>query len=125
MSANEIVLLAIFGLLVAAALVLFLPARRSRMQLGSSADDQPAGAIFHDDDRNWYGGLIYYNRDDPNPLVPKRYGFGWTVNFAHPLGKVFLVVSVALVLLPIVLAIFAPGLNASYGCHPSGCHLTP
>ncbi|MEV6925850.1 DUF5808 domain-containing protein [Dactylosporangium sp. NPDC051485] len=34
------------------------------------------------DDRYWYG-FIYANPDNPNLIVPKRLGLGWTVNFGH------------------------------------------
>ncbi|GAA3294631.1 MULTISPECIES: DUF5808 domain-containing protein [Dactylosporangium] len=37
----------------------------------------------HDDERYWYGGIIYANPDDPNLFVPKRLGLGWTLNFGH------------------------------------------
>jgi len=29
-------------------------------------------------------GVFYVNRQDPRLWVPKRVGYGWTVNFAHP-----------------------------------------
>ncbi|MGZ3676333.1 MAG: hypothetical protein ACXVCO_18675 [Ktedonobacterales bacterium] len=121
MSAYQLFLLLIFGLLIAVALVLFLPTQRSRRQPGSPADRQRTRPVFRDDDQYWYGGLFYYNPDDPDPLIPKRYVLGWTVNFGHPMGKLFLLIMAGLVLLPVVLAIFFPGLP-SYGCHPSGCH---
>lgn len=119
MSSLQLVSLLIAGLLLVVALALFLPARAGGR---SSAERQSYGSVDRDDDRRWLGGIIYYNPDDPEPLVPKRFGWGWTVNFGHPFGKVFLVVMVALVLLPVVLAIFGVNLPA-VGCHPSGCHL--
>lgn len=36
------------------------------------------------DDRYWSWGLIYFNRADPAFLVEKRFGVGYTFNFAHP-----------------------------------------
>jgi uncharacterized membrane protein len=66
------------------------------------------------------GSVIYYNRDDPDALVPKRYGWGWTVNFAHPAGKVFLAIMVALILLPVALLLLGVQLPP-VGCHPAGC----
>lgn len=42
-----------------------------------------------DDERHWrIGGGIYYNPDDPALFVPKRYGLGWTINFARPMSWV-------------------------------------
>jgi uncharacterized membrane protein len=76
--------------------------------------------VYRDDERYWWGGVIYYNRDDPDALVPKRYGWGWTVNFGHPAGKVFLVFMALLVLLPVFLLLLGVRLPA-VGCHPAGC----
>ncbi|HEX6541118.1 MAG TPA: DUF5808 domain-containing protein [Ktedonobacterales bacterium] len=124
MSAYVIFLLVLFALLLAVAVGLFLPIGRSRTQPGSAADREFTGPISRDDDRYWIAGIIYYNPDDPDALVPKRYGYGRTINFGHPRGKVALLVLIGLILLPIVLAIFFPGL-LSYGCQPTGCHLLP
>lgn len=120
MSAYAFVLLLIAALLLAVILILFLPAQRSRRQPGPPTNPQRTGLLFRDDDRYWYGGFFYYNPDDPDPFVPKRYGWGWTLNFAHPMGKLFLAIMVGMILLPVVVAIFFPDLP-SYGCHPSGC----
>lgn len=42
------------------------------------------------DDRYWIAGFIYFNRDDPAILVPKRapwgLGAGRTMNMAHPVS---------------------------------------
>jgi len=117
-----LLLVLIAGLFMALALAVFrfLPTPRSR----TPSDRFLTGELSRDDERCWYGGLIYCNPDDPAPLVPNRYYVGWTVNFGHPLGKLFLVILMGLVLLPLVLAIVLPGLPSS-GCHPSGCHSFP
>lgn len=33
----------------------------------------------------WHWGVIYYNPGDPSVFVPKRFGFGYTFNFANRL----------------------------------------
>ena len=124
MSAYDVLLIVLFAILLVVAVGLFLPIGRSRTQPGSDAAHKFTGLESRNDDRNWLAGLIYYNLDDPDLIVPKRLGYGWTINFGHPRGKVFLIVLIALIVLPLVLLIFVPGL-ASYGCHPSGCHLLP
>lgn len=124
MSVSHLVALLILVVLIVAVVALFVPHSSSRTRPGSPGDLPLAEPALHEDDRYWYGGVFYNNPDDPNPLVPRRYGFGWTVNFGHPLGKVVLVVMIALMLLPIALAIFNPGLAAT-GCHPNNCHLSP
>jgi uncharacterized membrane protein len=43
------------------------------------------GAIINrDDDRYWKWGMFYYHPDDPAIFVEKRFGIGWTNNFARP-----------------------------------------
>ncbi|MBK6831926.1 MAG: hypothetical protein IPG92_14860 [Flavobacteriales bacterium] len=37
---------------------------------------------MHNDPSNWRMGVFYYNKMDPRLLPPKRYGWGWTTNFA-------------------------------------------
>jgi uncharacterized membrane protein len=78
---------------------------------GSAGADTVQHADTPDDDRNWKGGMIYVNRDDPALWVPKRFGVGWTVNLGRPAGIAMLV---ALVVLIVAVAIFVPG-----GIHPS------
>ncbi len=43
-----------------------------------------------DDDRYWKLGSIYFNPQDPSIFVEKRFGIGWTMNFAHPVGWIVL-----------------------------------
>jgi len=33
--------------------------------------------------KHWRLGLFYFNRQDGRLFVPKRFGYGWTVNFAN------------------------------------------
>jgi len=55
-----------------------------------------------DDDDRWYAGGLYVNPNDPAFLVPKRYGIGWTLNFAHPAAWLLLA---ALIAVPILVRI--------------------
>lgn len=42
-----------------------------------------------DDDRFWkFGSQIYFNRDDPNLVAPKRGIGGRTLNYARPMAWV-------------------------------------
>lgn len=37
------------------------------------------------DPSNWRWGVVYFCRQDPRTIVPKRYAWGgWTLNFGHP-----------------------------------------
>lgn len=63
-------------------------------------------------DRNqdhWKLGVFYVNPDDPAIFVKKRFGIGYTVNFAHP--KSWIVLG-ALLAVPVGLSVLA-GLRSS------------
>jgi uncharacterized membrane protein len=66
--------------------------------------ETPTGFVNRDDDRFWRGGMVYYNPDDPALMVPKRFGVGWTINFARPAAWIFIAAIVALTALPALLS---------------------
>lgn len=118
-------ILVICGVLIAAVLVLFVPLPGSKTKASTPAEPQDTDIIYRDDDRYWYGGMFYYNPDDPAMFVPRRFGLGWTINFGNPRGRLFMIVILLMVLLfGVIIPVLAPG-TASNGCHPSGCHLLP
>lgn len=40
--------------------------------------------LLADDDEHWKLGVFYANPNDASLFVPKRFGIGWTMNFARP-----------------------------------------
>lgn len=63
-------------------------AERMRLELPALADAGGAAAVEGDGtaDADWLLGIFYAKRGDPAVLVPKRFGFGYTLNFANPLA---------------------------------------
>jgi uncharacterized membrane protein len=49
-------------------------------------------------DSLWKWGILYYNPNDPEIIVEKRSGLGWTVNFAHKTAYVLLFLTPAILL---------------------------
>ncbi len=88
-------LLVVFGVLV-----FFVVQGRwgSGPQQGSPYDAEETSSFNRNDARHWLGGFIYNNPDDPDLMVPKRFGIGRTPNFGHPIGKLILVVPLLLAL---------------------------
>ncbi|MGI5133921.1 MULTISPECIES: DUF5808 domain-containing protein [unclassified Streptomyces] len=41
-----------------------------------------------DDNRHWHG-IFYVNKADPRLAVPKRIGWGRTLNYGHPMAWVW------------------------------------
>jgi uncharacterized membrane protein len=125
MSISLPALLVVCGVLIVAFLVLFLPFPGSRTKASTPVERPETDIIYRDDDRYWYGGIFYNNPDDPAVFVPRRFGFGWTINFGNPAGRLFMI---AILLMALVFGVIIPVLfpgAASYGCHPSGCPLFP
>ncbi|WDV44616.1 DUF5808 domain-containing protein [Clostridiaceae bacterium M8S5] len=45
-----------------------------------------SAVINRDDDKHWISGKFYYNKNDASLFVEKRFGVGYTINFAKPLA---------------------------------------
>lgn len=56
-------------------------------------------------DSKWHAGIIYYNPSDAAVLVPKRFGWGWTFNFARPSAWLYLG---AILLVALSMKLFIP-----------------
>jgi uncharacterized membrane protein len=61
-----------------------IPPERER----ESESTEPVGD--RTEDRFWKLGVFYFNRGDPSVMVEKRFGIGYTVNFAHPVAWVII-----------------------------------
>lgn len=72
----------------------------SRIKLSSSDDTD---FIERDDDRFWKLGQFYFNKNDPAIFIEKRFGIGWTNNWAHPVSWI---ITIAVIALPFVLVYF-------------------
>lgn len=70
--------------------------RISPVQRPDSDSTKPVGD--RTEDRFWKLGVFYFNRGDASVMVEKRFGVGYTVNFAHPVAWVIILLPVAAVL---------------------------
>lgn len=61
----------------------------SRMKMSTGKSGK---VIDRDDDRYWKLGMFYFNKNDPSIFLEKRFGIGWTNNWAHPLSWVIIIV---------------------------------
>ncbi len=90
------------GLLLLGAIFLSITTGQGGSRIKSSGTSQK-NVMRRDDDRFWKMGQIYINREDPSLFVEKRFGVGWTLNFAHPLSYITLIVIILLsVILPLI-----------------------
>jgi uncharacterized membrane protein len=61
------------------------------------------------DSKNWSCGLFYRSRTDTRMMVPKRRGFGWTINFGKRNGVILFVALLALPLVIFLVIYFGGG----------------
>ncbi|HEX7065855.1 MAG TPA: DUF5808 domain-containing protein [Bacillales bacterium] len=80
-----VVSLVVVGCIIVGVIVLSFTTGQggSRVRTGQGKRGE---VINRDDDRYWKLGQFYFNPNDPAIWVEKRFGIGWTVNFAHPAG---------------------------------------
>jgi uncharacterized membrane protein len=97
----DVVIILFTVIIIAGTIVLavFTGQGGSRIKLDSGTKQN---AIDRDDDQYWKLGIFYVNRQDPSLFIEKRFGVGWTNNWAHPLSWVFII---AIVAIPIILTI--------------------
>ena len=78
---------------------------------------------LQDDDDFWILGMFYYNPNDTRLNVEKRFGYGGTVNIAHPAGKVIMIVIALMLIAAIIFIIWGAvtgnldqaGINVPFG----------
>ena len=71
--------------------------------MGEKSEDQTQPVGDRTPDACWKLGIFYCNGDDPALFVEKRFGVGWTLNFANP--RCWLVVGGILLFIVAILAI--------------------
>ena len=78
-----------------------------------------------DDDRPWWGGMFYVNRDDPSLFVPRRAGAGMDLKLGNPwgLGCAVFVGLVALALVVVTLAMSLWARAPGVACPRPRCRL--
>lgn len=87
---NLNILVAIFSILVTILSTIYLII----IYIKSPNSKSTSSYTPDDDEDYWILGCIYNNPNDPSFMVQKKFGIGWTMNIATPIGKVFLVITV-------------------------------
>lgn len=84
--------LAFSALVLIGTVLLAIKVGKKDSDLDVEVIDEGCGEVINaDEDQYWKGGLLYFNPDDPSVFVEKRFGVGWTLNFARPLGYIILI----------------------------------
>ncbi|MFC0471747.1 DUF1648 domain-containing protein [Halalkalibacter kiskunsagensis] len=99
-----VVLPLLFGLAVTAgAIVLAFTTGQGGSRVKTSTGKK-GEIIDRDDDQYWKLGQLYFNPSDPALFLEKRFGIGWTINFARPLAWIMFLVIILLAMgIPLLL----------------------
>ncbi|WP_286230874.1 DUF1648 domain-containing protein [Neobacillus mesonae] len=88
----------------AGTIILSITTGQGGSRISRKAVNDDGKVIDRDDDRYWKLGVFYFNPKDPAIFLEKRFGIGWTNNWAHPLSWVFIIVVILLAVgLPMLL----------------------
>ncbi|MFD0589991.1 DUF1648 domain-containing protein [Paenibacillus sp. GCM10027627] len=90
----SILAIALFMLVYAIVLSIVAGQGGSRIKL-TSGEGTGQSKPMADQDQYWKLGQIYFNPHDPSLFVEKRFGIGWTMNFAKPIVWVIMVALLA------------------------------
>ena len=60
----------------------------SRVKGCEGAEGYARLLVNRKDDKYWKMGAFYFNKNDPSVFVEKRFGIGYTLNFANPVAVI-------------------------------------
>lgn len=72
------------GGIIISSIILSITVGQGGSRLSKCIAGKSGASVSRDDDKYWKLGMFYYNPDDPALFVEKRFGIGWTSNFARP-----------------------------------------
>lgn len=55
-------------------------------------EDAQTNESMPSDDKYWKLGVFYFNKNDASFIIPKRFGIGWSMNFANKWAYVILII---------------------------------
>src|SRR5699024_8274734 len=92
---EDVVMLSIIGFILISSIVLSFKTGQggSRINIDDTLNET---VIDKDEDKYWKLGQFYFNKDDPAIFIEKRFGIGWTNNWAHPISWIFVVFIIGL-----------------------------
>lgn len=92
---SEILINIIISATAIAFVIAFIVVGQGGRNLSKEEDDN----LYKDDDEKWILGMFYFNKNDPAFMIEKRVGVGYTLNFANWKSIIFIIITIALIIL--------------------------
>lgn len=104
-STNFIIFIKIIGLIVLLINAYFI--NQYRMEIALIAiEGNRNSQYFYEDDNLWkIGNTLYFNPRDPAIFIKSRYGYGYTVNAARPLGMILILLSMLIIAFALLIVV--------------------
>lgn len=104
---NMVFYVTMAGVAIIIGMVVFIAIKtgQSGNRIKLTKNEKTGEVINRDDDKYWKLGMFYFNKDDPSLFVEKRFGVGFTNNFAHPMAWIILIVVFAIIIASTVFGI--------------------
>jgi len=97
---NMLITFTVVGVIVIGAIVLSIRTGQGGSRIKLNDSHGKSNVAVADQDQYWKAGVFYWNSKDPAIFVEKRFGVGWTMNFARPLSWLLIIGILAIVLIP-------------------------
>ena len=104
--ANDTYMLIVFpiiGVVLIGSIVLSIKTGQGGSRIKLNDSNVQSKVAVSDQDQFWKAGIFYWNSNDPAIFVEKRFGVGWTMNFARPLSWFIIIGIIAIVVIPSIL----------------------
>lgn len=102
---NFVMIFQVFSAIIVLVNVYLVNKFRFKMTSLSTGKDEFSGYYYEDDNLWKIGNTIYYNPQDPSIFVKKRYGPGYSVNAARPLGMIIVVMAMFIICFALLISI--------------------
>ncbi|KYG28225.1 DUF1648 domain-containing protein [Alkalihalobacillus trypoxylicola] len=90
-----IVSLVFTGIILVGALAISFSTGQGGSRIQARGSEQ-VDSVGRDEDIHWKLGQFYFNPKDPALFLEKRFGVGWTINFARPIAWLLLIAVIAI-----------------------------
>ena len=99
---EDIVVYVTIGIILIGTIVLSIVTGQggSRINIDKPMNEE---VMDRDEDHHWKLGQFYFNKDDPALFIEKRFGVGWTNNWARPMSWILLLLVLLLAFAPLLL----------------------
>ncbi len=101
----SLIMVLLLPILILLPIIVFMFIGQSGHLLKMNEEEREEEELVRADDKYWKIGWFYYNPKDPSLWIEKRFGLGWTLNFARSGAWIFMTVIILFVIITFIFSI--------------------